>query len=125
MSFNVGLELGQIIILSIVVPMFGLLFTQAVNERAGIIVISVLAGHTAWHWLMDRLATMQLMDWPVLDLALAATIVRWLLMLTIAGGGLWFLAGLLRRKPRATDFAPIGDRRSAIGDRQSSIVDRH
>jgi hypothetical protein len=104
LSFNIGLELGQIIILSIVVPAFGLLFTQVVTERAGVIVVSVLAGHTAWHWMADRFATLQLMDVPALDLALAAAVVRWLLMLTIAGGGLWFLAGLLRKKPHAQDF---------------------
>jgi hypothetical protein len=104
LSFNLGLELGQLIILSIVVPMFALLFTELVTERAGVIVVSVLAGHTAWHWMADRFAALQLMDWPALDVALAATIVRWLLMLTIAGGGLWFLAGLLRKKPHTTEF---------------------
>jgi hypothetical protein len=104
LSFNLGLELGQLIILSIVVPMSGLLFTQVISERAGIIVVSVLAGHTAWHWMTDRVAALQLMNWPGPDLALAAAIVRWLLTLTIAGGGLWFLAGLLRKKPHAPEF---------------------
>jgi len=103
LSFNIGLELGQIIILAIVVPAFGLLFTQ-VAERAGTIVISALSAHAAWHWMADRFATLQLMDWPVIDLVVAAAVVRWLLILTIAGGGLWFAAGLLRRKPDAHDF---------------------
>ena len=104
LSFNIGLELGQLIILAIVVPMSALLFTHAVSERAGIIVISVLAGHTAWHWMTDRVAVLQLMAWPALDLALAAAVVRWLLILTIAGGGVWFLAALLRKKPHAPEF---------------------
>ena len=103
LSFNIGLELGQIIILAIVVPAFGLLFTL-VAERAGTIVISALSAHAAWHWMADRFATLQLMDWPVIDLVVAAAVVRWLLILTIAGGGLWFAAGLLRRKPDAHDF---------------------
>ena len=84
--------------------MSALLFTHAVSERAGIIVVSVLVGHTAWHWMMERAAVLQLMAWPALDLATAATVVRWLLMLTIAGGVLWFLAGLLRKKPHAPEF---------------------
>ena len=105
LSYNVGLELGQIIILSIAVPAFTLLFTHAVAERAGTIVVAALAGHSAWHWMADRWATLLLVDWPVLDLALAAAVVRWLLMLVIAGGGIWFLAGLLRRKP-ASDEMP-------------------
>jgi hypothetical protein len=102
--FNTGLELGLLIMLSIAVPVFALLFTEVLSERTGVVVVSVLAGHAAWHWMTDRFATLQLMSWPALDLALAATIVRWLLMLTIAGGGLWFLAGLLRRKPHAPEI---------------------
>ena len=104
LSFNVGLEVGQLIILAIVVPMSALLFTHVVSERAGIVVISVLAGHTAWHWMTDRVAVLQLMAWPALDLALAAAVVRWLLILTIAGGVLWFLGGLLRKKPHPPEF---------------------
>jgi hypothetical protein len=114
LSFNLGLEVGQLIILSIAVPMFGFLFTEVVTERAGIIVVSVLAGHTAGHWMADRYAALQLMSWPALDVALAATAVRWLLMLTIAGGALWFLAGLLRKKPHAQDFP---DEKSIVDSR--------
>jgi hypothetical protein len=112
-SFNVGLELGQIIILAIAVPMSAQLFTHTVSERAGIIVVSVLAGHTAWHWMIERAAVLQLMAWPSLDLASAATLVHWLLMLAIAGSVLWFLAGLLRKKARPSGFTE-----------EESIVDR-
>jgi hypothetical protein len=114
LSFNLGLEFGQLIILAIVFPLFGLLFTQLVSERGGIIVVSVLAAHSAWHWMTDRLAALQLMDWPVLDLVLAATVIRWLLMLTIAGGALWFLTGLLRKKP---DTQPFPEEKSIVDSR--------
>ena len=113
-SFNVGLELGLMIILAIALPAFRLLFTQVVNERTGTIVVSVLAGHAAWHWMTDRLATLQLVDLPSFDLVLAAAIARWLLVLVVAGGGLWFLAGLLRRKPHTPEFTE-----------EKSIVDTH
>jgi hypothetical protein len=105
LSFSAGLERGLVIIVAIALPAFALLFTQVVTERAGTIVISVLAGHSAWHWMSERFATLQLMSLPALDLALAAAVVRWLLMLTVAGGGLWFLAGLLRRKPHRPEFS--------------------
>ena len=73
-----------------------------------------LAGHTAWHWMTARYSTLQLMSLPALDVALAATIVRWLLVLTVAGGGLYFLAGLLRKKPDTGEFPD-----------EKSIVDSH
>jgi hypothetical protein len=114
LSFSAGLELGLIVILAIALPAIGMLFTQVVSERAGTIVIAVLAGHAAWHWMTDRFAALQLMSLPVLDLALAATVVRWLLVLTVAGGGVWFLAGLLRRRPHPSEFPE-----------EKSIVDSH
>src|SRR6185436_9453304 len=68
LSFNLGLELGQIIILSIAMPALTLLFTQVFAERAGIIVLSAIVAHSAWHWMMDRLPLLRVADWPALDL---------------------------------------------------------
>ena len=99
LSFNLGLELGQIIILAIALPALGVLFTQVLAERAGIIVLSAIAGHSAWHWMMERLSVVRVTDWPVLDVPTALTLVRWLLALTVVGGGIWFLSGVVRRKP--------------------------
>jgi hypothetical protein len=98
-SYNVGLELGTLIILAIVVPAANLLFTHVVPERAGIVVASVLVGHAGWHWMTERAAIAQLSSWPSMDLQLLLVIVRWLLALTVAGGIVWFVSGLLRKKP--------------------------
>jgi hypothetical protein len=97
-SYNVGLELGTLIILAIIVPALNLLFTQVVAERAGIIVLSVIVGHVGWHWMTERFTVASLSGWPTMDLQMMLTIVRWLLALTVVGGALWFLAGLVRRK---------------------------
>jgi len=58
LAFNVGIELGQLLVLLLVVPALNLLF-RYVPERAGGIVIAVLIGHTAWHWLAERFATLR------------------------------------------------------------------
>jgi HupE / UreJ protein len=64
LSFNVGIELGQLLVLALVVPALNLLF-RYVPERAGGIVIAVLVGHTAWHWLVERFAALRAFDlWP-------------------------------------------------------------
>ncbi len=99
LSFNVGLELGQIIILSIAMPALGLLFTQVFAERAGIIVFSALTAHSAWHWMMERLSVVRVSDWPAFDVPTALILVRWLLALTVVGGGIWFAWGFVKRKP--------------------------
>jgi len=102
-AYNVGLELGTLIILAIVLPAANLLFSQVVPERAGIIVASVLVGHAGWHWLTERFAIAQLSSWPMMDLNLLLTLVRWLLALTVIGGAAWFVANLINRKPDAPD----------------------
>jgi hypothetical protein len=64
LSFNVGIELGQLLVLALLVPALNLLF-RYVPERVGGIVIAVLVGHTAWHWLAERFATLRSFDlWP-------------------------------------------------------------
>ena len=98
-AYNVGLELGTLIILAIFVPAANLLFSTVLSERAGIIVSSVLIGHAGWHWMTERMAIARLSSWPVMDLNLLLTVVRWLLAIIVVGGIAWFLAGLIRKKP--------------------------
>jgi hypothetical protein len=102
-SYNIGLELGTLIILAIAMPACNLLFAQAIPARAGIIVSSVLIGHAGWHWMTERFAIARLSSWPLLDVTLMLTVVRWLLALTVVGGAAWFLAGLLRKKPTVAE----------------------
>jgi hypothetical protein len=99
LSFNIGLELGTLIILAIALPALTLVFTRVMAERAGILVGSVLIGHAGWHWMTERLTIARMSSWPLLDLALALSVVRWLLVLVVIAGAVWFLAGLLRKKP--------------------------
>ena len=103
-AFNVGLELGTLIILAIIVPAANLLFSRAAAERAGIIVASVVVGHVGWHWMTERLAIAQLSSWPVMDVNLLLTVVRWLLAMTVIGGLVWFLSGLIKRKPAGQEI---------------------
>ena len=114
-AYNIGLELGTLIILAIVLPAANLIFSSALAERAGIVVASVLVGHAGWHWMTERLAIARLSSWPVIDLNLMLTVVRWLLALTVIGGVVWFLS-------RFTAQEPICHR---IGSPEKSIVDSH
>ena len=98
-AYNIGLELGTLIILAIALPAANLIFSSVSAERIGIVVASVLVGHAGWHWMTERLAIARLSSWPLLDLNLLLTVVRWLLALTVVGGIAWFVSGLLRKKP--------------------------
>jgi hypothetical protein len=53
LAFNAGVELGQILVLAILVPVLALLF-RYVPERAGTIILSAFVAHTGWHWMLER-----------------------------------------------------------------------
>jgi hypothetical protein len=59
LAFNIGIELGQLLVLLALVPALNLLFRYLVAERIGVILLSVLVGHTAWHWLAERLTALR------------------------------------------------------------------
>jgi len=52
--FNIGVELGQLLVLILLIPVLHLLFTRVVAELMGTILLSSLVAHTAWHWMTER-----------------------------------------------------------------------
>jgi hypothetical protein len=54
LSFNIGVEIGQLLFVLAVVPIMAWLFATPRAERTASLVISVLVGHTAWHWMLER-----------------------------------------------------------------------
>ena len=88
LSFNVGVELGQIFVLVLLIPVLELLFRYVVAERMGTILLSALVAHNGWHWMSERgveLSQFQF-QWPVLDVTLLVTVMRWSMLLLIVGG---------------------------------------
>ncbi len=53
-SFNLGVELGQLAVLAVAVPALNWIFSHVVQERMGTIILSAFVAHTAWHWMLDR-----------------------------------------------------------------------
>ena len=98
LSFNVGVELGQIFMLALFIPGLWLLFRYVVAERAGTIILSALVAHTAWHWMIDRASVLSQyrFQWPAVNTFLLAGTMRWLMLLVILAGLIWLLFGVLR-----------------------------
>ena len=65
-SFNVGIELGQLAVLCVAVPVLGLVFRGVLAGRMGVILLSAIVAHTAWHWMIDRWNTLWQAPWPQL-----------------------------------------------------------
>jgi hypothetical protein len=99
LSFNIGVELGQIAVLCVAIPALTLVFKHVVAERMGTIILSALVAHTAWHWMLDRGAVLReyRFDWPALDAAFLAAAMRGLMLALIVGGAAWLLFAVYGR----------------------------
>jgi HupE / UreJ protein len=104
LSFNVGVELGQLLVLVLLIPALEVLFGKIVEERMGSIILSAIAGHTAWHWMVDRANVLRQFpfEWPELSAALLATLLRWAMVVIAVAGLIWLVSVLLRSREVAT-----------------------
>src|SRR6202023_891674 len=98
LSFNVGVELGQILMLALFIPALEILFRFVVAERVGTIILSALVAHTAWHWMTEgaNIWRQSRFHWPALNVGLVVLAMRWMMVLVILAGMLWLLLGPLR-----------------------------
>jgi hypothetical protein len=105
LSFNIGVELGQLLVLAILIPALGLLFRYVVSEQLGTIILSALVGHTAWHWMGERWELLRkfTITWPVVDAAFLAGALRWMMLVVVAVGLYWLVFGVLRAGRRSTE----------------------
>ena len=96
LSFNVGVEIGQLVVLVLVVPALDLLFRYGVAERIGTIVLSALVAHTGWHWMTERGARLARFrfEWPVWDAALLTALLQWLMVAVALAAAAWLVFGV-------------------------------
>jgi hydrogenase/urease accessory protein HupE len=100
LSFNAGIELGQLAVVAVLAPLLGVLFSR-VPERMGIIVSSAFVAHTGWHWLLDRVERVRQFSLPDVS-PLFAT--RALIAVVAVAAAIWaFRSGVLRRSLPSTD----------------------
>jgi hypothetical protein len=52
-SFNLGIVLGELASLAIAFAVLRLLFASVHGQLLGVIVLSAVLGHMAWHWMLD------------------------------------------------------------------------
>jgi hypothetical protein len=93
LSFNVGVELGQLLVLLIMIPLLQLVVKFSISERTAVIVFSALVVHTGWHWMLSRWDILAQFNfsWPALDQLLLVELLRLLLAALILGGLLWLM----------------------------------
>ena len=97
LSFNVGVELGQLLVLVLLVPALAALFRFGVKEKIGTIVLSALVAHTGWHWMTDRWGVLRQFEFlPAFNLAFLVSALVWFVLILVFGGLGWLAFTKLR-----------------------------
>lgn len=96
LAFNLGIELGQLLVIVILVASLSLLFRFSLPERAGTILLSGYAAHTAWHWTSERWAQLRLynlrLTLPPFEPAVLAASMRWGMLVLVIVTLLWLMS---------------------------------
>jgi len=97
LAFNLGVELGQLLVILLVAPLLNLAFRNARAERIGTVILSALLAHSGWHWMSDRAAAFAQygVSWPA---ASPASALQWLLAGVAAAAAAWIALRLYRRE---------------------------
>jgi hypothetical protein len=113
-AFNIGVELGQLLVLALLVPALQLLFKWVVTEKAGTIVLSILVGHTAWHWMAERWASLRSFDGPSLETSPLMVVRAVLVLLSLITAG-WLLRLVTARRSAGLAVVPTEQQRDLSG----------
>lgn len=106
LSFNAGIELGQLLVVAALVPVLRIGFTR-VPERLGVIVASAFVAHTGWHWMLERGERLRQFAMPALS---PLVVTRGLLLVVLLAAVTWLT--------RSGAWRAIADRRTVPGKRE-------
>ena len=105
LAFNVGVELGQVAVLLVLVPVLNAL-RRLVPNRMLAIILSALIAHTAWHWMAERWGALRRFPLPTIDAAGLADTLRWLMAAIAAALAVWAADRTVRRWMGAEEVPP-------------------
>jgi hypothetical protein len=98
LAFNVGVEIGQLAVLALFVPLLNLLLRFLPERRRLIaITLSALLAHQAWHWMEQRFDALSQFPWSQIIFGGMADGLRWATALAVIAALAW-LASLLKRR---------------------------
>jgi hypothetical protein len=90
-SFNIGIEIGQLGVLAVMLPLLAL-FRRLVPERTGVIVLSALVALVGSYWMVERWQVLRQTEWPRLDSDTGQSAVRWVAVVLVAIAAVWLFS---------------------------------
>jgi len=103
LSFNIGVELGQLLVLILLIPALDILFARVVQERMGTIILSGIVAHTGWHWMTDRFNAFRQYDlsMPEFTPAFIAELLRYAMALVAIAAILWAISAFMKGRKQS------------------------
>jgi hypothetical protein len=95
-AFNVGIEIGQILVLVVMLPALAVIRRHVLPGRVGMIILSAIVADTGWHWMIDRADVLWKTPWPRPTIAGLMILAFWVAGILLAAGGVVAIA----KRPR-------------------------
>jgi HupE/UreJ protein len=95
-AFNIGIEIGQLMVLALMLPALLVVRRYVLPGRVGMIILSALVAQTGWQWMIDRGQALLNVPRPRPSLAGLATLAFWIAGILFAAGGLRYIAKRLQ-----------------------------
>jgi HupE / UreJ protein len=95
-AFNVGIEIGQIMVLAVMLPILALVTRHVLTGRVGAILLSAILAHVGWHWMSERWDALANVQWPSPDMTNLTLLMFWAAGLALAAGG---VVAMVKRLP--------------------------
>jgi len=92
LGFNVGIELGQILVLAVMLPALAIVRRYVLPGKVGMIILSAIAADTGWHWMLDRAGALWATRWPQPTLGGIMILAVWIACIFVAAGGIGILS---------------------------------
>lgn len=105
LAFNVGVEIGQLVMLILFVPFLNFLFRRVVAQRLGTIILSALVAHQAWHWMEDRFDALSQFPWPEFTRDGLMSGLRWTTAAVAVAAVVWLVSLVTKRWERPDNKA--------------------
>jgi hypothetical protein len=104
--FALGLDIGALLASTMLFAALALILRGARAGRIGIIVLSAIAAHAAWHWMVDRTTLFWQLPWPQMTAASFYHLMQWTFVVLIAAG-VYMLAAdrMAKRRPQSVERA--------------------
>jgi hypothetical protein len=98
-AFNIGVAFGEVAAVVIAFAVATVIVQSVLGRRLGVIIVSAILGHAAWHWMVDSGHALAHAMALATTTGARASILWWTLLGLLVGGLAWFLPARFDPKP--------------------------